>query len=496
MRTVLAFASLLICAHAAVAQSPFTHFEARQVHPIALTPDGSRLLAVNSPDAQLSIFDAATMTFFGEVPVGLEPVSVRARTNDEAWVVNEVSDTVTIVALSSKSVIATLRVSDEPCDVVFASGKAFVSCARADVIRVFDAATRADLGSIPLTGDSPRALCASAEGSKVFVAFQLSGNGTTVLPASAAPDQPAPTNPALPAPPKTALIVDAGDPRIQYNVLDHDVAEIDATAQTVTRYLSDTGTCLFDIAARPGTDELWVANTEALNLTRFEPALNGHFSDNRLTRIALGSAAVTPFDLNPGIDYGVLPNPTAQSTALAQPMNVVFSSDGTSAWVAAFASDRVARVDPVTGAVVSRVNVRTGDSSARNMRGPRGLAFNEAANRLFVLNKLSNTISVVNTSTLAVVTEVPAGPHDPTPIEIREGKGFLFDARLSGNGTVSCGVCHLDADRDGLAWDLGNPGGDMTTTMAANLVIHDTKTRARTMHPMKGPMVTQTLQKA
>ena len=29
-----------------------------------------------------------------EIPVGLEPVSVRARTNDEVWVVNEVSDSV------------------------------------------------------------------------------------------------------------------------------------------------------------------------------------------------------------------------------------------------------------------------------------------------------------------------------------------------------------------------------------------------------------------
>jgi len=491
MKTLLT-SLLCITGSSVIAQSTFTHFEARQTHPITLTPDGAKLLAVNSPDARLSVFDASTMTLTSEIPVGLEPVSVRARTNAEAWVVNEVSDTVTVVSLTSSSVIATLKVSDEPADVVFANGKAFVSCARAGLIRVFDVSTRADLGSITLTGDYPRALCASVDGTKIYAAFQQSGNRTTVLPASQAPDQPAPTNPNLPAPPKTALIVDASDSRIHYTVLDNDVAEINTSTQTVVRYLSDVGTNLFDVAARPGTDEIWVPNTEALNRTRFEPVLNGHFADNRITRIALTTPTVTPFDLNPGVDYNTLPNPTAQATALAQPMGMVFSSDGATGWVAAFASDRVAKVDPATGAVVSRVDVRT-SGNTKNMRGPRGLALDEVGGRLFVLNKFSNTITIINTATLEIVNEVPTGSHDPTPIEIKEGRGFLFDARLSGNGTMSCGTCHIDADRDGLAWDLGNPGGDMATALAANLVVHDLKTRTRTMHPMKGPMVTQTL---
>lgn len=151
---------LCLATSAAFAQADFTHFEARQVHPIALTPDGSKLLAINSPDARLSVFNTSTTTpsLLAEIPVGLEPVSVRARTNDEAWVVSEVSDTVTVVSLVTGTVVATLRVDDEPADIVFARGKAFVSCARAGVIRIFDAGTRADLGSITLTGVYPRAL--------------------------------------------------------------------------------------------------------------------------------------------------------------------------------------------------------------------------------------------------------------------------------------------------------------------------------------------------
>ncbi|HXL14649.1 MAG TPA: hypothetical protein VN972_01075, partial [Methylomirabilota bacterium] len=62
------------------ATTDFRNFETLQVHPLAITPDGSKLLAVNTPDARLEIFaiGAGTLDTLGEVPVGLEPVSVRA----------------------------------------------------------------------------------------------------------------------------------------------------------------------------------------------------------------------------------------------------------------------------------------------------------------------------------------------------------------------------------------------------------------------------------
>lgn len=479
-----------------LAQQAYQHFEARHVHSIALTPDGSRLLALNSPDARLCMFDISDTTnpiLIAEIPVGLEPVSLRCRSNNEAWVVNEVSDGVSVVNLDLAAVIDTLRTPDEPADVVFASGKAFVTSARSNALRVFDAATRASLGSITLTGNHPRALVANAAGTKVYAAFQLSGNKTTVLPYADAPAQPSPTNAALPAPPRTALIVPTNDSRIQYTVLDNDVAEIDVSSQTVDRYFSNVGTNLFDLAIHPTTGALWVANTESLNLIRFEPVLRGHFADHRLSTIALPGATVTTYDLNPGINYTLLPNPSAQATALAQPTAIVFAADGSHGWVAAFNSDRVAKISS-SGEVLSLVDVRPMSANgARGMRGPRALALSADASRLFVLNKLSNTISVVDTTAGTVIAEVATGSRDPMPANVKEGRGFLYDARLSGNGVSSCAVCHLDADRDGIAWDLGDPGGTMTSVIGYNNSIHETTPKTRVMHPMKGPMVTQTL---
>lgn len=488
--------ALILTAADASHAGAFEHFEARQVHPVALTPDARHLLALNSPAARLSIFRIPTTPpglpiRIAELAVGLEPTSVRARTDDEFWVVNEGSDSVSVLSLARGAVVATLECPDEPADIAFAGELAFVTCARNSQVRVFNARLRTHVTDIPLRGLEPRALVADATGGRVFVAFQHSGNQTTVLPPDRAPAPPAPTNPSLPAAPQTSLIVPATDARVPYVVLDHDVAEISVPGLQVTRQFGGAGTLLFDLALRPGSTELWVANTEARNLVRFEPALRGHIADNRLTRISLASGSPSPVDLNPGVDYATLPNPAARGLALAQPTALAFTPDGLHVWVAAFGSDRVARVDATTGSILDRVDLRREASST--VRGPRGLALDATHNRLYVLNKLANTLSVIAADSASALAELPIGSHDPTPAETRRGRGFLFDARLSGNGIASCATCHPDTDRDGLAWDLGDPAGSMITVTGANLASHDIRVRNRPMHPMKGPMVTQTL---
>src|SRR6478735_8889084 len=91
--------TLSICGRLAPAQAAFVTFESGQVRPLALAPSGNRLFAVNTPDNRLEIFavGAGGLTHTGSVTVGLEPVAVAARTDDEAWVVNLLSDSVSVV---------------------------------------------------------------------------------------------------------------------------------------------------------------------------------------------------------------------------------------------------------------------------------------------------------------------------------------------------------------------------------------------------------------
>ena len=198
-------------AAAPVPSSAFTLFESGQVRPIALSPSGRLLFVVNTPDNRLEIFTVGDddLQPVGSVPVGLDPVAVAARSDNEAWVVNHLSDSISVVRLdgSGPRVVRTLLVGDEPRDIVFAGtgdSRAFVTAAyrgqnhpdfdisdlrtpglgRADVW-VFDAddsVARGDgepLAIINLFADAPRALARSPDGSRVYAAAFLSGNRTT-----------------------------------------------------------------------------------------------------------------------------------------------------------------------------------------------------------------------------------------------------------------------------------------------------------------------------
>jgi YVTN family beta-propeller protein len=287
---------------------------------------------------------------------------------------------------------------------------------------------------------------------------------------------------------------------IKFTMPDNDVVEIDTGTLGITRYFPRVGTVNFAVAVRPGSGDLYVANTDARNTTRFEPVIRGGFVTNQVSRVDINTGVVTRHDLNPGFAYTNFPNLANQSNALAQPTAIAFGPSGANYFLAAFGSDRVAQIDANTGNVLARIEINPNSPgsavSPRTKRGPRGLAL-KPGQALYVLNRLSNTITVVDPMTRAVVREIPIGSHDPTPAVVREGRGFLYDAKLSGGGLVSCASCHIDSEMDMLAWDLGNPGGSLETNRikvsGSQTVIPGGVFSNVVFHPMKGPMTTQTL---
>jgi len=481
---------------AQVNPSTYANFEGAVANGVRLSADGTLLFVADTADARLSVFslaNPASPVLNAEIPVGVEPVSVNPRTNNEVWVVNQESDSISIVNVAKRIVTDTIYVKDEPADVVFAGSYAFVTEARNNQIQVFNASTHTLAATIPLFGAVPRAMAVSADGTKVYAAFALSGNHSTIIPAGIAPPPPPPTNPALPPAPQQGIIVDASDPKwypsfIHFTMPDNDVVEINASTLGINRYFSHVGTINMGLAVNPVTKDIWVANLDALNLVRFETNLNGHFVNNRISKISYNSGLSTAYDLNPGVNYSVLPNPSALSTSLAQPTAVAFDPSGTFMWVAAFGTDRIARVSAADGSVQTRIEIGNTPGTAvdpAHKRGPRALALNAAAGKLYVLNRISNTLSTIDTATNSVLREQAVGAFDPTPAVIKNGRGFLYDAKLSGNGNGSCAGCHIDAEMDMLAWDLGDPGGDMAYLQQ--------QFKSFTFHPMKGPLVTMTL---
>ena len=488
---------------AQVPPSAFVNFEGAQTNPIRISADGTRLFALNTPNGTLSVFNLATPSspaLIAEIPVGIEPVSVNINPyvagNDEAWVTNQISNSVSVVSVSKGIVTDTVYAKAEPSDVVFANNLAFVSVARSNLINVYNASTHALVKSIKLVGEEPRALAVSNNGSTVYAAFALSGNHTTIVPDTIAPPQTLPSyfNPALPTPPQVGLIVDASDAAwnpsvIQYTMPDNDVAAISTTTLAVVTYYPHLGTENMGLTVNPKTGNLYVANMDALNLINYENALNGHFVNHRITSVNISNRQAQIVDLNQGMNYEVLPNPAGLASALAMPTAVVFEPGGRYLFIAAFGTDRVGVLDTTTNTIARTIEIdpqATGSTvNPATKRGPRGLALNASADLLYVLNRIYNTISIVNLSSNAVIAEIPTGSFDPTPVIIRNGRGFLYDHKLSGNGTGACASCHIDAEMDLLAWNLGDPAANMTSLQEDAEVFN--------FHPMKGPMTTQTL---
>ncbi len=541
----------------------FTVFESGQVRPLALSPNGKLLFAVNTPDNRLEVFQVSGqgLVHRASVPVGLEPVAVAARGNEEAWVVNHLSDSVSVVRLSpgghEGAVVRTLLVGDEPRDIVFAGpgkSRAFITTAhrgqnvpydpqfttpgigRADVW-VFDAAqlSPASSGS-PLTiltlfSDTPRALAVTPDGSRVYAAAFHSGNRTTVIEDTLVPNGgesaggvPGPNNNTSGEPaPEVGLIVRFNgehwvdvlnrpwDSLVRFSLPDKDVFVIDANAHPPVQlegeagFYAGVGTVLFNMAVNPVSGKVYVSNTEARNDLRFEGAglfggstLRGHLHESRIT--VLSPEGVTPRHLNKHIDYSTcctpFPNPENQKS-LAQPLGMAVTSDGNTLYVAAFGSSRLGVYS--TAALEADTFVPSTDHQIPlSGGGPTGLVLDEARGRLYVLTRFDNSISVIDTATRGELAHVPM--YNPEPPSVVAGRPFLYDARRSSShGDSSCGSCHIFGDLDSTVWDLGDPDGTVLNNPGPFVPVppefgnDPLFGRPADFHPLKGPMVTQSL---
>ncbi len=595
---------LAAAASAARAASSYTLFESGQVRPLAMA--GGRLYVTNTPDNRLEIFDVtgSSPVRLSSVAVGLEPVAVAVRNAGEVWVVNHLSDSISIVDVSNAAaprVVRTLLVGDEPRDIVFAGpggGRAFITTAhrgqnsplaatiysvlttpglgRADVW-VFDAANLGTtLGGTPLTivtlfGDTPRALAVSPDGSTVYAAVFQSGNRTTTLSAGvvcsggsgAAPcgkvclggpnmhhdctvdgDCPSSTcvvrSPGgLPAPnadhnglpqPEVGLIVQFDgthwvdelgrhwDNAVNFSLPDRDVFTIDATANppVETAAYTGVGTVLFNMAVNPVSGRVYVTNTDAQNQVRFEGAgtfaalfkppgepasVRGHLAESRIT--VLDGPNVVPRHLNKHIDYGTCcaAAPNAESEAsLAFPLGMAVSSDGLTLYVAGFGSSKIgvyttSDIENDTFTPGADDVTLTGlGACPGGACGPTGMVLDETHSQLYVMTRFDDGLSVVSTATGAETGHLSL--HDPEPPSVVNGRRFNYDARFtSSHGDSACASCHVFSDFDSLAWDLGDPDGNLITNPGPFRVgpFGSPPAVYTDFHPMKGPMTTQSL---
>ena len=539
----------------AATEQSYTLFESGQVRPLALSSESDRLYAVNTPDNTLEVFSVTNDGIVLEktIPVGMEPVAVALRNDHEAWVINHLSDSVSIVDLDRghEHVVRTLLVGDEPRDIVFAGAdgnRAFITTAhrgqnvpydpqlttpgvgRADVW-VFDSMNLGGnlegtpVNIITLFTDTPRALAVSKDGKSVYAAGFKTGTQTTTVWVSKVTEQggaPEPkTNAAGEEQPASGLIVkwngehwvdEIGrifDDSVKFSLPDNDVFEIDAVANppqlasgTGSVY-SNVGSVLFNMIVNPSNNKVYVTNIDSRNENRFEghgvftggKTVRGQFVQNRISVLDT-SGGIAQRHLNKHIDYSHCcdPIPNAENArSVSTPMGMAISSNGKTLYVAAFGSSKVGIYDTKKLEDDSFVP-STDDQVIVSGGGPSGLVLDNQGKRLYVLTRFDNSVSVIDTKSKTEVAHVAM--YNPEPASVIAGRPFLYDATYtSSRGDSSCASCHIFGDMDQLAWDLGDPD-NVNVPMYGYFRNTAELLKVPTKHEfaaLKGPMTTQSL---
>jgi DNA-binding beta-propeller fold protein YncE len=264
---------------------------------------------------------------------------------------------------------------------------------------------------------------------------------------------------------------------VKFSLPDNDVFAIGIDDLAVRRAFSGVGTVLFGMAVQPGTGRLFVTNTEAQNLTRFEgdgtsssSTVLGHLHESRVTLIDPRNGRVQPVHLNSHVDYSrcCARKPGENESSFAFPTAAVFSPEGSRLYFSALGSDKIGIVRAsALGAGFDNARARRRGElsdivlgpSVEAPAGPVGLELDAARRRLYVKTHISNELVVIDTDSERVAARLAL--HTPEPSSIRAGRAVFYNARLtSSHGDSACASCHVFGDFDGISWDLGNPDGE------------------------------------
>ncbi|MFZ4576287.1 MAG: hypothetical protein ACOYN0_18025, partial [Phycisphaerales bacterium] len=270
--------------------------------------------------------------------------------------------------------------------------------------------------------------------------------------------------------------------------VDHDLISLsleDPSHPVVTGVSHGLGTTQTAMAFSPTTARLLMTNMEAKNTTRLETSLRGRFMTHELLLLGLPDdtgayGELIRRDLHeaiPGYDDASAVNDAAQAGSLANPIDIVADPIRPLAYVAALGTDRIATVRADDGSVVAITDVG---------RGPRGLAVDPMGTRLYCFNRTDLSISVLNLDSDQPGLLSERRMMSPEHRRVREGRDTIVSAKRSNNFSSSCAMCHIDGGFDGLAWDLGDENGTQMLPSPAGLA-------SALNHPLKGPMVTQSL---
>ncbi|HEV2174732.1 MAG TPA: beta-propeller fold lactonase family protein, partial [Nitrospira sp.] len=417
--------SILLLSSLAVATTRPSDVQLKFLSPgeLAVSPDGRRLYVVCEKSDELRVVDATTGHVLKVIPVGHVPrgLSVSA-TGEQVYVANSWDDTVSAIDTQKLEAVATLKTGFEPISAV-ADKKGetlYVANRLSSDISVIDLRTGKEIKRLE-AGRGASYLALSADGMRLYC--------THIYP---------------------AINARRGPPESEITVINT------TTRRVVDRIPLHNSAGVFHLTLASDGQLGIAALLRPKNLVPLAHVEHGGAFVNSIVLFGNGFETAVPLPIDELDRYFALPFSTA------------ITLDRTKLFVSAAGSNTVTAINLPALLKFSRT---AGKSAANDLsaaanyvttripvgQNPRGIVLSPDGRRLYVANRMDDTISVVDTARNKVLSTVDlGGPKVTTPL--RRGERVFNDARFSFQGQFSCASCHLDTTFDGLEWDLEPDG--------------------------------------
>ena len=400
---------------------------------VLLSPDGVRLYVLCQQSEEVRVLDAASHVVLKNIAVGRVPRGFAlSAAGDRLFVANSWDDTISVIDTQTLAVTATWPVGAEPSSVVAdRAGKwLFVANRISNDVAVLNAQTGSEERRL-LAGRGASYLAISPDGSRIY-ATHVYPNPSRVR--SALENRTAPES--------EITVIDAERVVVVDRIPLHAIAGVFHLAISADGRLGvaaalhpknlvplahvEHGAAFADTLLLFGAD---VGQPVEVPLDELERYASRPFGvaiapdKSRIYVTSSGSEMVTVLDV-PRLLRFIHARPHAQPVS--------------------FARDLAASANYV----VTRISVGY---------DPRGVALTADGSRLFVANRLEDTISVIDTHANRVASTIAlAGPKKISAL--RHGEQTFYTSRYGFQGQIGCATCHIDGTFDGVTWDLEPDG--------------------------------------
>ncbi|HEY6448766.1 MAG TPA: YncE family protein, partial [Acidobacteriaceae bacterium] len=395
--------------------------------PLELTPspDGARLYVLCQDAGEVRVLNARDGREIEAIRVGRQPRGLWLSADGRRLLVtNSWDDTVSVIDTRAGTVTATWNAGFEPSSVVEHRGLVFIADRIGNDVTVLDAATGEERATLA-AGRGVSYMALSADGRRIYATHIYPNSGRYRT-----------------APESEITVIDAERARVVERMPLPEIAGVFHVA------LSRDG--------RLGV----AAELHPKNLVPLAHVEHGWGVVNTLTVF--------------GTDLGGKPGRSVEvpldelDRYFALPFGVAIAPDKSRIYVTHGGSDSVTVIDTkrMLAYIHAHVEPFAEDLSASGHyvaarivvgKNPRGVALSADGARLYVANRLDDTVSVIDTRTERVTqTYRLRGPEKVSAL--RKGEQTFYTAQYAFQGQFGCSSCHIDSTFDGLQWDLEPDG--------------------------------------